>query len=85
MRVKIVDALARGVPIVSTTVGAEGLDVIPGQHLLIADTPADFADAVLRLLRNPDLGKRLANAGRRLAETRYDWRHVYTALDELYT
>jgi len=40
---------------------------------------------VLRLLRNPDLGKRLANAGRRLAETRYDWRHVYTALDELYT
>jgi len=84
MRVKIVDALARGVPVVSTTVGAEGLDVIPDEHLLIVDRPADFAEAVLRLLRDPDVGEHLARAGRRLAETRYDWRHVYTALDEIY-
>jgi len=84
MRVKIVDALARGVPVVSTTVGAEGLDVIPGQHLLVADEPADFAGAALRLLREPDLGARLTRAGRRLAETQYDWRRAYTALDEIY-
>jgi len=84
MRVKIVDALARGVPVVSTTVGAEGLDVIPGRHLLVADRPAGFAEAVLRLLRDPDLGRRLATAGRRLAETRYHWRRVYAALDEIY-
>ncbi len=84
MRVKIVDALARGVPVVSTTVGAEGLDVIPGRHLLVADRPAGFAEALLRLLRDPDWGQRLARAGRHLAETRYHWRRIYTALDEIY-
>jgi glycosyltransferase involved in cell wall biosynthesis len=84
MRVKILDAWARGIPIVSTTIGCEGIDVQPGVNILIADTPADFAQAVLRVIRDPALGKRLAENGRRWVETHYDWRQVYRGLDQVY-
>jgi polysaccharide biosynthesis protein PslH len=84
MRVKILEALARGIPIVSTTIGAEGIDVTPGQHLLIADEPAAFAEAVLRLLRDRALADRLADAGRRHALARYDWRAVCPAVEQVY-
>ncbi|MEW5718933.1 MAG: glycosyltransferase [Chloroflexota bacterium] len=84
MRVKILEAWARGIPVVSTTVGYEGLDAKPGEHLLAGDTPRDFADAVLRLLRDPDLRERLAAAGRRLVEEKYDWRVACKGLDAIY-
>lgn len=84
MRVKILEALARGLPIVSTTIGYEGIDLIPGEHLLVGDTPEDFAAALIRILRDPALGRRLATAGRRLAEERYDWRTVNPAIETAY-
>jgi glycosyltransferase involved in cell wall biosynthesis len=84
MRVKILEAFARGVPVVSTRVGIEGIDAEDGVHLLVADEPADFAAAVVRLLRDPELGTRLAVAGRRLVEQRYDWRTALAPLDEVY-
>jgi glycosyltransferase involved in cell wall biosynthesis len=84
MRVKILEALARGIPVVSTTIGAEGIDVTHGEHLLIADEPAAFADAVVRVLRDRGLGDRLAAAGRRHALTRYDWRSVCPAVERIY-
>jgi polysaccharide biosynthesis protein PslH len=84
MRVKILDAWLWGVPIVSTTIGAEGIECHPGEDILIADTPEAFADAVVRLMREPGLGERLAAAGRRWVEARYDWRTGYEALSELY-
>ncbi|MBM3149065.1 MAG: glycosyltransferase, partial [Chloroflexi bacterium] len=71
-RLKIVEAMAMGLPVVSTTIGAEGLDVRPGENILIADDAASFTNSVLRLLRDPDLRDRIAEGGQVLAH-RYDW------------
>ncbi len=84
MRVKILEALALGLPIVSTTIGYEGIEVEPDTHLLVGDTPAAFAGAVIRLVRDPALGQRLAVAGRQVAATRYDWRVVNPRIEHLY-
>ncbi len=84
MRVKILNALAQGVPVVSTTVGCEGIEATPGEHLLVADEPEAFAGCVLRLLCEPELGARLAAAGRRLVEEKYDWRTVCPAIEGVY-
>lgn len=84
MRVKILEAFARGIPVVSTTVGVEGIEARAGEHLLVADTPDDFARAVLRLLHDRALGIRLAGAARALIEQRYEWRTALRALDSVY-
>jgi glycosyltransferase involved in cell wall biosynthesis len=75
-RIKIFEALAMGQAVVSTTVGAEGLALESGRHFVAADTPHDFAQAVIRLLRDP--GKRIAlgDAGRALVEAHYSWAMV---------
>lgn len=75
-RLKILEAMALGTPVVATSKGAEGLDVADGEHLLIADDPAAFAEAVLRVLRDPALRKRLALNARGLVESRYDWETI---------
>lgn len=85
MRVKILNALAQGLPIVSTTLGAEGIAVTPGHDILLADEPADFANAVLRVLDNPALANRLRQNGRRLAEEQYDYRNKCGALNKIYS
>ena len=84
MRVKILDAWAWGLPVVSTTIGAEGLAGRDGENLLLADTEAEFAAATVRLLRDADLRQRLAQGGRATVERCYDWRHVYEAWDAIY-
>ncbi len=84
MRVKILEALARGIPIVSTTIGYEGIDLVPGKHLLVADTPEAFAAAVVRLLRDPSAGAALAEAGRARLLEKYDWTAVCPAMDAVY-
>ena len=76
MRVKILNALAEGIPIVSTTLGYEGIAVTPGENILTGDTPQDFAAEVLRVLNDSELGRRLAANGRRLAENKYDYRQA---------
>jgi glycosyltransferase involved in cell wall biosynthesis len=72
MRVKILDALARGMPTVTTSVGCEGIDAVSGVHLLIADTPAAFAEQVVRLLTDDDLARSLSRRSRALAQDKYD-------------
>jgi glycosyltransferase involved in cell wall biosynthesis len=68
-RFKILEAGACGIPVVSTTLGAEGLAVIHGEHLLIADDAGSFAEAIVRLLRDRDLAHRLSeNLGRLIRE-----------------
>jgi glycosyltransferase involved in cell wall biosynthesis len=84
MRVRILDAFAHAMPIITTTVGLEGIDAIPGQDVLVADSVDDFARSVVSLLRDESLQKTLAERGRGLAEARYDWRVVLTKLDEVY-
>ncbi len=72
-RLKILEALALGSPVVSTTKGAEGLHLEPERDILIADDPPAFAQAVLRLMDDPALRKRLNENGRKTVVTRYDW------------
>ncbi len=84
MRVKVLSALAQGLPVVSTTLGCEGIAVENERHVLLADTPSTFADAVLRLLGDRALGNRLGRNGRLLIETSYDYRRVYPALQPIY-
>jgi len=71
-RLKIIESMALGTPVVSTSNGAEGLKVIHGENILIADNPDDFAQAVLEVVRNPDLREKLSEAGLRLVRERYD-------------
>lgn len=84
MRVKILNALAMGLPVVSTTLGAEGIDVRDGEHVLLADTPPAFANAVVRLLTEPGLAAKLGEAGRRLMHERYSWEVVGRQLLAVY-
>jgi polysaccharide biosynthesis protein PslH len=84
MRVKILDAWSRGLPVISTSLGAEGLLARDGENLLLADSPEAFARAVVRVLREPTLAARLAEGGRRTVEVNYDWRRVYPAWDAVY-
>jgi glycosyltransferase involved in cell wall biosynthesis len=75
-RLKVLEAMALGTPVVSTSKGAEGLEVTSGEDILIADEPADFADATLRLLDDPALRAELAANGRRLVRGRYGWDQI---------
>ena len=84
MRVKILDAWAQGLPIVSTTIGAEGLTYRAGENILIADAPNDFSQAVVSILQDAALARRLAAAGRLNVERYYDWQGVYQAWDPIY-
>jgi polysaccharide biosynthesis protein PslH len=81
-RVKIIEAWAAGVPVVSTAMGAEGLPCVPGEHLLIGDQPADFARAVSSLLEFPALAKTVGDNGRMLYETDLTWEAAWKRLDE---
>jgi len=83
-RLKILEAWAMARPVVSTTLGAEGLEGVPGQHLLVADDPADFARAVLRVLGEPALANELGRAGRALAAERYSWRGAARSLEAFF-
>ena len=82
-RLKIVEGMAMGKAIVSTTLGAEGIEAVPGRDLLIEDQPAAFADAVSRLLAEPDLAARIGQSARQLAVERYSWSGAARALEEL--
>jgi glycosyltransferase involved in cell wall biosynthesis len=84
MRVKILDAWLWGVPIVSTPIGAEGIEVRDGENILIADGAPAFAAATLRLLTDEALNRRLRTAGRSWVEARYAWQTVYSRVDQVY-
>lgn len=83
-RLKILDAMAMGKAIVSTSIGCEGINVRKDEHILIADDPAEFANMVLALLKNPDRADKLGVAARRLVETRYSWKIIGKSLQEVY-
>ncbi len=82
-RLKALEAMALGTPVISTSKGAEGLDVTHEENILIADTPGDFAQAVLRLLQDERLRLELSSNGRRLVEERYSWEACFRPLEKL--
>jgi glycosyltransferase involved in cell wall biosynthesis len=84
MRVKILDAWSWGLPVVSTTIGAEGIKTHPGEDILVVDTAQAFAQAVIRVLKDPTLAQQLAQNGRQTVMKEYDWRVVYPAWDIVY-
>jgi polysaccharide biosynthesis protein PslH len=81
-RLKILEAMAMGRAVVSTTVGAEGLNVEHERHVLLADNPRAIADAVLRLLQSSDERERLARNGRELVEKCYGWDALALVLEK---
>jgi glycosyltransferase involved in cell wall biosynthesis len=83
-RLKILEAMAMARPVVSTSLGAEGLAATHGQEILIADSPEQFAAQVGRVLDDVDLTARLGLAARRLVEERYDWKASARRLETLY-
>jgi len=73
-RLKILEAMAIGTPVVATSKGAEGLNVISGEHLLIADSADKFADCVIALLKDDALHDRLSVNGKLFVHENYDWK-----------
>jgi glycosyltransferase involved in cell wall biosynthesis len=82
-RLKVLQAMAVGTPVVSTAKGIEGLDLDDGVHVLVADTPEAFAEGVLQLIEEPALGERLATAARRLVEDEYSWNRIGDTLAQI--
>lgn len=84
MRVRILEAFARGMPVVTTTVGLEGIEAEPGVEVLVEDAPETFASAVMGLLSNPGWQAQLAQRGRQLAVEKYDWQAVLGQLERVF-
>jgi glycosyltransferase involved in cell wall biosynthesis len=76
--------MAMGKAIVSTTLGAEGIEAVHGRDLFVEDQPAAFADAVNRLLAEPGLATRIGQSARQLAAERYAWSGAARALEDFY-
>ena len=81
-RLKILEALARGVPVVTTSLGCEGLGLRHGEEILVADDPAEFASCIERLFDDDELCRTLAERGRAAVESRYDWRTIGEAFEQ---
>jgi sugar transferase (PEP-CTERM/EpsH1 system associated) len=85
MQAKNLEAMGMGVPVVTTSIGALGLDANVGQDLLIADTPDTFAKHVINLIEDPSHRQTVGNAGRKLVETKYDWQVLIQGLENIYS
>lgn len=83
-RLKVLDAMAMGKAMVSTSIGCEGLEVRPDEHLLVADSPEQFSDKTVKLLRDPSRRGTLGRNARELVEQRYSWRMIGGQLLEAY-
>ncbi len=75
-RLKILEAFAARLPVLSTSIGAEGLDVESGRNIVLADDPQAFADRCVELLDNPEKRRRLAEAARQTVDAQYDWSRI---------
>ena len=78
----MLNAFARGIPVVATTLAAQGLEVVPGKHLLVADREAEIIDAVVLLLRDGDRWQAISESARTLVRKRYVAEIAYRPLDE---
>lgn len=82
-RLKLIEAMAAGKAVISTTIGAEGFDVTPGENIILADRPEEWVEALLDLLDNPRRRAKLS-AGARAYAAQYDWRRIVPLLEEVY-
>ena len=84
IQTKNLEAMAMGIPVVTTSIGAMGLEAETDTELLIADTPETFAERVIHLIENPNIRQNLANAGRKRVEASYDWQVLVNRLEQVY-
>jgi glycosyltransferase involved in cell wall biosynthesis len=84
MRVKILEAWAQGIPIVSTSIGAEGIAYQHGENIMIADDAEIFASFIYELVNNKELSDQVIKAGRRTVFQHYDWQTIYKDWDKVY-
>ncbi len=82
-RLKIYEAMSMGLPVVSTTVGSEGLPLSDGQEILLRDNAADFADALVRLLQHPDEARKLGETGAKRVRTEFSWQNAAKCFSEI--
>ena len=83
-RLKVLEAMAMGKAIVSTSRGIEGIDLIQGRDAIIADSPNEFASQVIALLRDPERRRDLGRHARALVESKYDWRQIVPLFENIY-
>jgi len=83
-RLKILEALSMGCAVVSSSIGCEGIEVVDGEHLYVADDSNTLADRVVNILKNNNVRRRLGLEGRRLVEAKYGWPAIAASLDQLY-
>jgi polysaccharide biosynthesis protein PslH len=83
-RLKILEAMALGRPVVSTAIGCEGLDVIDGEHLLVAESPEQFSKQILRILNEKGLYRHIAAQARQLVVSKYNWDSIAQQLMDIY-
>ena len=84
IRVKIIEGMALGKAIVSTKIGAEGLDVVQGEHIMLAETGQECADAISQLINNPEKLKQLGASARKLVETTFENNRISQKLEKFY-
>ncbi len=83
-RLKILESLSAGIPVVSTSKGAEGLDLKSGEEILIADNPQLFSESVVKLLKDDDMALRLSEMGYLKTMSRYKWEKTLAGLEDVY-
>lgn len=83
-RIKILEAMAAGLPVVTTAMGIEGIEAEDKKEIVVADKPKDFADQVVKLLNNPRRRQELGLAGRKLVAEKYDWSKISEKLNIIY-
>jgi len=84
-RLKILEAMAMQKPVLSTTVGAEGLNLSPGENIFIRDEPAEFAEAIIQYMDDKETSNRISQQGRKLVERHYGWERLAEKLHQYIT
>jgi len=83
-KLKVLNAMAMGKAVVTTSIGAEGIKVTPDENIMIADNPQDFAEKIIYLLRHPEIAIKIGKEARQVIEKYYDWKVIDKNMEQIY-